>query len=136
MSLLPPSATEPKLSARFAAALAAQDSAALRAVLADAVDFQGLTPGRHWQSSTNREIVDDVILGRWFGSGRDVQELCAIATGRWRAGSMSRTGCAVRESGRDYLVEQQAYYQTEDGRISWLRILCSGYQPIGTARSS
>lgn len=135
MSLLPPSATEPA-GARFAAALAAQDKARLRAVLADVVDFQGLTPGRHWQSSTNREVVDDVILGRWFGSGRDVQELCAVATGEVAGREHVAYRLRVRESGRDYLVEQQAYYQAEAGRISWLRILCSGYQPIGAAQSS
>ena len=32
---------------RFARALAAKDAPALRALLADPVDFQALTPGRH-----------------------------------------------------------------------------------------
>jgi hypothetical protein len=31
----------------------------------------------------------------------------------------------------EYLVEQQAYYNTdEDGRIGWMRVLCSGYQRV------
>ena len=30
--------------------------------------------------------------------------------------------------GRDYLVEQQAYYNAEGPRITWMRVLCSGYQ--------
>ncbi len=62
---------------RFARALAAKDSAALRAVLADAIDFQALTPGA------------------------------------------------------DCLVEQQAYYDADAGRITWMRVLCSGYLPAG-----
>ena len=58
---------------RFARALAAKDPGALRALLADQVDFQALTPGRHWQASTG---------------------------------------------------------ETEGSRITWMRVLCSGYQPL------
>jgi hypothetical protein len=25
-------------------------------------------------------------------------------------------------------VEQQAYFEERDGRITWMRVLCSGYQ--------
>jgi hypothetical protein len=39
----------------------------------------------------------------------------------------------VRTEGRDYLVEQQAYYRTEGPRITWMRVLCSGYQPLQEA---
>jgi hypothetical protein len=28
-------------------------------------------------------------------------------------------------------VEQQAYLSERDGRIGWLRVLCSGYRPVG-----
>ena len=128
MSQQPRSATE-TAGARFAAALAAQDAVGLRAVLADAVDFQGLTPGRHWQAETGREAVENVILGRWFGPGRTVTELCWVTTGDVAGRDHVAYRLRVREADRDYLVEQQAYYQTETGRISWLRILCSGYQP-------
>jgi hypothetical protein len=40
----------------------------------------------------------------------------------------------VRRSGGDHLVEQQAYYSTESGRITWMRVLCSGYQPVQPER--
>ena len=36
----------------------------------------------------------------------------------------------VRTDGRDYLVEQQAYYRTDGPHITWMRVLCSGYQPL------
>ena len=51
---------------RFARALAAKDSSALRALLADPVDFQALTPGRHWQAASPGEVVDQIVLGTWF----------------------------------------------------------------------
>jgi hypothetical protein len=28
-----------------------------------------------------------------------------------------------------HLVEQQAYYSATDGRISWMRVICSGFRP-------
>jgi hypothetical protein len=135
MSQRPPSATDPA-GTRFAAALAAQDAAGLRAVLADVVDFQGLTPVRHWQAATGREAVEDVILGRWFGPGRAVTGLCWVTTGAVAGREHVAYRLRVREADRDYLVEQQAYYQTDADRISWLRILCSGYRPVGAAATS
>jgi hypothetical protein len=40
----------------------------------------------------------------------------------------------VHRSGSDHLVEQQAYYSTEGGRIIWMRVLCSGYQSVQQER--
>ena len=31
----------------------------------------------------------------------------------------------------DFLVEQQAYLTSRDGQIEWMRVLCSGFQPVG-----
>jgi hypothetical protein len=31
------------------------------------------------------------------------------------------------------MVEQQAYLSARDGRIGWMRVLCSGYRPITAA---
>src|SRR4051812_48568594 len=67
---------------RFARALAAKDSAALCALLADPVDFQALTPGRHWQAGTGRQAVEEIILARWFGSGDEITALCSVTPGR------------------------------------------------------
>ena len=130
MSRRPPSATD-AAGARFAAAVAAQDAAGLCAVLADEVDFQGLTPGRHWQAATGLAVAQDVILGHWFGPGRRVTRLCSVTTGDVAGRAHVAYRLRVEEAGRDYIVEQQAYYQTDAGRISWLRVLCSGYQPAG-----
>ncbi len=35
----------------------------------------------------------------------------------------------IDDDGRPMVCEQQAYYEIADGRISWLRILCSGILP-------
>ena len=115
---------------RFAQALAHQDTDALCAVLAGTVDFQALTPRRHWQASTGRQAAEEIILARWFGAGDDITELCSVTSGQVLDREHVAYRMRVRREGRDYLVEQQAYYHTEGSRITWMRVLCSGYQPL------
>jgi hypothetical protein len=119
---------------RFAQALAAKDSAALSALLADPVDFQALTPGRHWQATTGSQVVGEIILGHWFGDGDHILELVSVTTGRVSEREHVTYRMRVRRSGTDYLVEQQAYYDTDGERIAWMRVLCAGYQPAGEQR--
>jgi len=128
-----PSATEPGATApageRFARALASKDRAAMCALLTDPVDFQALTPRRHWQA-TEPSQVGDVILGTWFGPADDIEAALAFSNsslpGRERVSYRLR----VRNADGVHVVEQQAYYNAGGGRISWLRILCSGYLPV------
>jgi hypothetical protein len=115
---------------RFAQALAAKDSAGLCALLAGRVDFQALTPGRHWQAASGRQVAEEIILGQWFGAGDDIVELCSVTTGQVADREHVAYRVRVRRSGSDYLVEQQAYYNSDGPFITWMRILCSGYQPV------
>jgi hypothetical protein len=115
---------------RFAQALGRKDQDALCALLADPIDFQALTPRRHWQATTGRRVAEEIILGQWFDAGDDIQELCSVATGQVVGCEHVAYRLRVRTEGRDYLVEQQAYYRTEGPRITWMRVLCSGYQPL------
>jgi hypothetical protein len=116
---------------RFAQALAKKDQQGLLDVFDPEIDFRGLTPGRFWEATSATAVVDDIILGAWFeaddhiGSLEDVQ-LGAVA-------DRDRVSYLLRVSNPDgvHLVEQQAYFGVENGRINWLRILCSGYRPIG-----
>jgi hypothetical protein len=130
MSQQPRSATE-TAGERFAAALAAQDSAGRRATLADEIDFQALTPGAHWQAAAGQEVADDIVLGRWFAPDRRIRELCSVTTGHVADCEHVAYRLRVHMGGRDYLVEQQAYYRADNGQISWLRVLCSGYRELG-----
>jgi hypothetical protein len=114
---------------RFAQALAAKDAAALRALLADPVSFTALTPGRPWQAASAGEVIDEIILGRWFARALDM-ELESVSTGHVADCQHVAYRLGVRTADGDYLVEQQAYYGTDDRRITWMRVLCSGYQPV------
>ena len=44
-------------------------------------------------------------------------------TTTWRA-----TGRGHNPDG-PFVVEQQAYYEERDGRIGWMRVICSGFRP-------
>src|SRR6476620_1519101 len=94
---------------QFAVALAAKDSDRLRALFADPVDFQALTPGRHWQASSPEKVVDEIILGVWFGPGDDIHELRAVS--RDQVGDRERVTyrLGVRRAHQEYVVEQHAY---------------------------
>jgi len=116
---------------QFAVALAAKDSDRMRALLADPVDFQALTPGRHWQASTPEKVVDAIILGVWFGPSDDIHELRAVSCGQVADRERVTYRLGVRRDHREYVVEQQAYFDSDGSRISWIRMLCSGYRPEG-----
>jgi hypothetical protein len=116
---------------QFAVALAAKDSDRLQALFADPVDFQALTPGRHWQAGTPEKVVDGIILGVWFGPSDDILELRAVSCGQVADRERVLYRLGVRRAGQEYVVEQQAYYDSDGSRISWIRLLCSGYRPEG-----
>jgi len=111
----------------FVRALAGKDGAALRAVLAGPIDFAALTPGRHWTASSSDEVIVEIMLGRWFDARSEILGIEALGGGVLPGREHVSYRLRVRRSDGDYLVEQQAYYNTDGGRISWLRVLCSGY---------
>jgi hypothetical protein len=113
---------------RFARAVAAKDPDALAATMADGIDFQALTPGRHWQGNSPRQIAEETVLGCWFGPGADITAL-DVTTGEVGGRQHVTYRLQVTRDGQEYLVEQQAYYDTEGDQISWMRVLCAGYRP-------
>ena len=115
---------------RFARALAAKDTTGLRQVLAPDVDFRGLTPGRAWEASSADELVDEIMLGAWFDEKDEVQELEDVQVGA--VVDRQRVSYRLRVANPDgvFLVEQQAYFDVEGDRITWLRVICSGFRPV------
>ena len=117
-----------QLGERFAHALAAKDADALRGLLHAALDFRAMTPGRFWEASDSGTVIDDILLGQWFEPSDDIKDLVAMETGT--VGRRHRVGYRFRVENPDgtHLVEQQAYYEDEGGRITWLRVICAGFQ--------
>ena len=125
-----PATAARSLGHRFAAALAAKDEAALRAMLDADVDFRALTPSRVWEARTAAAVVDDVILGQWFGPGDAIERAEVIETGM--VGDRCRLGYRLQVTNDDgrFVVEQQAFFDITGNKITWLRVLCSGFRPV------
>ena len=119
------------LGARFARAIAAKDEAALRALLADDVDFRGLTPGRTWEGTGPDDVVE-TVFGSWFEES-DRIEHAEVADGADVADTahVAYRFDLVNDDG-DFVAEQQAYYRGGD-TIEHLRIMCSGFRPRPSA---
>jgi hypothetical protein len=116
----------------FARALAAKDFDKLASLLHPDVDFRGMTPGTFWQPDNAKQAIDDVIRS-WFEDQDHIDELLRVDTGR--VGTRERVSYLLAVTNPDgrFLVEQQAYYDTSDGLITWMRVLCSGYQAVPDA---
>lgn len=118
------------LGVQLAAAIAAKDEVALRAVVADELDFKGLTPGRLWEGASCDDLV--AALGHWFEPQDHVDDLEQVLEGTPVADT-SQVTYRLRLTTPDgpHLVEQQAYYRADDRGITYLRVLCSGFRPLG-----
>lgn len=112
----------------FAQALGTKDFEAIHGLLDQAVDFRGLTPRRSWEASSSREVID-TILTTWFDDSDTLEEIESIRTGS--IADREHVSYRFRRVNADgpFVIEQQAYYTEQDGRINWMRVLCSGFRP-------
>lgn len=110
----------------FAQALAAKSSAAIEAVMAPDVDFRAMTPGRFWEAHTHAELVE-ILFGSWLEPSDEVVALVSTATGEVSTRHHVAYRLHLRNADGDSLMEQQMYYNVTDGRISWARVMCSGF---------
>ena len=112
----------------FAVALSRKDFDEVARLLHPQVDFRGLTPGRMWEASDARSVVEDV-LQLWFEPSDELERLVSTDTDAFA----DRERVGYRLEGRNldgpFVVEQQAYYEERDGRIGWMRVVCSGFRP-------
>jgi hypothetical protein len=111
-------------------AIAARDPEALAALLDPGVDFRGLTPGRFWEAVTPDEAVE-VVFGSWFTESDRIDAVAAVDEGE-PVGDTQRIGYRldITNPAGPHQVEQQVYYRAEGGRLSYLRVVCSGYRPV------
>lgn len=117
------------LGERFARALAAKDAVGLHDVLAPDVDFRAMTPNRFWESSSAEEVVSTVLLGTWFAPSDRVEAVESLSGDSVADRERVTYRLRVTRDDGPHLVEQVAYYVTDGDRITWLRVMCSGYRP-------
>jgi hypothetical protein len=119
------------LGTRFAEALAAKDFDRLMTLLHPEIDFQGLTPGRHWIAQDPREVVEEVLKS-WFEEEDHIEELISCETSRVVDRNRVTYRVMVRNGDGRSVVEQQMYYDVKDGLISYARCMCSGFRSIAS----
>ena len=117
------------LGADFARALAAKDFDRVRDLLHPEVDFRGMTPNRTWEASDPETVVAE-ILPLWFEDSDQIDGVEQIETDSFA--DRERVGYRYTVTNPDgrFLVEQQAYLEPRDGRIGWMRVMCSGFRPL------
>jgi len=112
----------------FAEALSRKDFDEVTALLHPQVDFRGLTPGRMWEASDARSVVDDV-LRTWFEPTDELERLVCTQTDAFA----DRARIGYRLEGRNpdgpFVVEQQACTTRSATAIGWMRVMCSGFRP-------
>jgi hypothetical protein len=119
------------LGKRFAEAIAAKDVDAITSLLAPEVDFRALTPRKFWEATSPAEVVD-VLFDNWFEEQDHIDALVDVTSGT-PVEDTQQVGYrfAVTNPDGPHTVEQQAYYRADGDQISYLRVVCSGYRPVG-----
>jgi hypothetical protein len=118
---------EQALGERFVDALAARDGERLAAVLHPEVDFRGLTPNRQWEAGDPAAVLE-IVLGRWFEPSDVFEELVLVEHDAFADREQLRFRFRGSNADGPFVVEQQAYLTERDGRIGWMRVVCSGFR--------
>ena len=117
------------LAGAFGRAVADKDADRVRALLHPQVDFQAMTPRKVWDADGPDDVV--AALAVWFSESDVIEEVEVLETDAFADRERVAYRFRIRNGDGLHLVEQQAYLSEVDGRIGWLRIMCSGYRPIG-----
>lgn len=87
-----------------------------------------MTPSRIWEATTPDDVV--AALHQWFDANDVIESIDLLETGSFADRERVGYRLSVRNDDGRNLVEQQAYLSECDGKIGWLRIMCSGYRPV------
>lgn len=116
---------------RFVSALAAKDVEALRALFDPAVNFRGLTPNHEWKAA-DRSGALSILFDSWFEPSDHIEcvesHRVRVFLGRGQLEYCLR----VRNGDGLHVVEQHAFFDVgDDGRITSMSSVCSGFQKVG-----
>jgi hypothetical protein len=113
----------------FAHAFAAKDADRIRELVHPEIDFRALTPNRHWEASDQDKLVS-MLFDEWLEDSDEVQGIENVESESFADRERVGYRLAVRCPDGNFLVEQQAYIGERDGKIGWMRVVCSGFRPI------
>ena len=87
----------------------------------------GPDPRRPWEAQTAEETL--AILQTWFDSTRVVDDVLGVRSDIVGDRHSVTYRFAGEEPQGRFVIEQHAYYTERDGRIGWMRVVCSGFRP-------
>jgi hypothetical protein len=117
------------LGLQFARALAAKDFDTVAGLLHPEIDFRGLTPRRVWEAGEPDAVISGV-LRHWFEESDEIERIEHLDGDAFADRERVGYRFGVRNPDGHFLVEQQAYLEERDGRIGWMRVVCSGFRPV------
>lgn len=118
---------------KFVEALVNKDRDALLSMLSPKVKMRGMAPGRSWESHDATTLVDDILLGDFFGPGTDIEELSWARFGTIVDKSSASYYLRMRQGDQRIDCEQHAFFDVDGGVIYGLHLACSGFTPVPRA---
>lgn len=115
------------LAARWADVVSRKDWDGLRALVADGVDFRGMTPGRIWEGGSPDEVVE--VLGQWFEPTDAVESVELVETDVFADRQTAHYRLLVRNADGLHVVDQTAYLGGDE-QVAWARVMCAGFRRI------
>jgi hypothetical protein len=109
--------------------IASQDIGQLIRLFSTPVIFRSVTPNRFWDADTPIG-VSDIVLGAWFGPDKSITAVTSIETDSVGDVQKVRYRMTVDLESGPSVIEQVAYYSQRDGKITEMRLLCSGFRPL------
>ena len=113
----------------FAHAFAGRDADRVRELVHAQVEFRALTPSRTWEADDADALVA-ILFDNWLEDSDEVESLETVETDSFADRERVGYWLAVHNPDGRHLVEQQAYIEERDGKIGWMRVVCSGFRPI------
>jgi hypothetical protein len=123
------SQTTTTLGAEFARALTVKDAGRIRELIHPEIDFRALTPNRFWEAR-DPDAVLSILFDNWFEDTDEIRTLEHLESDAVVDRDRIGYRFGVRNRDGEFLVEQQAYVRERDGRIDWMRVVCSGFRPV------
>jgi len=122
--------TPGQLGQLFVRHVVAKDHDGLKSLFTSDVDFVGLTPRRTWDARGPVELVDNVVFGAWFEPTDQIVDASNVEVGQIADRTHLTYRFLVNNPDGHWHVEQHCYFELTNGQVSWIRTLCSGFQPV------
>jgi hypothetical protein len=116
------------LGEEFARAVAVKDHDRVIELLHPELDFRAMTPGDIWEARGPDDVLSALRI--WFDDSDHIEAVDALEVDSFADRERVGYRLRVRNADGPHLVEQQVYLTELDGRIGWMRIMCSGYRPV------